>query len=62
MVRAIDLYPALQLFNFEHEDDVKPDKLRREDWDDIKEECATLQPFKVLTVELQSRATSGNPP
>jgi len=60
MVRAIDLYPALQLFSFENEDDLGDDKLQREDWDDIKEECAALRPFKELTLELQSRATSGN--
>ena len=60
MMRAIDLYPALQLFSFDHEDDLGDDKLQREDWDDIKEECAALRPFKELTIELQSQATSGN--
>jgi hAT family C-terminal dimerisation region len=40
--------------------DLSKDQLSREDWDDIKEEAAALRPFKVLTVELQSRATSGN--
>jgi hypothetical protein len=60
ILRAIDLYPALALFSFDHEDELREDLLTREDWDDIKEEAAALRPFKDLTIELQSRATSGN--
>jgi hypothetical protein len=52
MTRAIDLYSTLQLFGFDHEDDLRNDRLTREDWDDIKEEVSVLQSFKDLTMEL----------
>jgi hypothetical protein len=60
ITRAIDLYPAIQLFCIENEDDLGQDMPTRETWDDIKDHAHGLKPFKDLTMELQSRATSGN--
>src|SRR6266516_1919111 len=60
ITRAIDLYPAIQLFYIENEDDLGQDIPTRETWDDIKDHAHGLKPFKDLTMELQSRATSGN--
>jgi hypothetical protein len=55
--RAIQLYTAISMFQIENEQELGDDNLTREDWEELREIAAFLQPFKELTMLLQSHAT-----
>jgi hypothetical protein len=57
--RGIQLYTAISMFSVDYEAGLGQDVLSKNDWDELKQIREVLQPFKDLTIYLQSRASKG---